>query len=70
VQLNSELGNKSAEDKFALMRGKLAKRITEFPALVSMVEKYDADPFLWDDKVIGARALELAEQSYQKVWPL
>ncbi|MEO6801664.1 MAG: HNH endonuclease family protein, partial [Granulicella sp.] len=70
TQLNSSLGNKSAKEKFTLMKGPLAKRIAELPALVSMNEKYGNDTMIWNDLIIESRARDLAEFSYQKVWPL
>jgi hypothetical protein len=70
TQLNSLLGNKPAEEKFALMKDGLAKRIVELPSLVLMTEIYGTDPFMWNDSVIERRAQQLAELSYQKVWPL
>lgn len=77
VQLNSELGNKSAKQKFELMQGKLKPRIAEFPEIADLLQQFGTEDRMlsneetfWGDTEIEQRARALADRAYTQIWQM
>jgi len=67
---NSKLGNKSPEKKLALLKGDLAREINNLTYVQEFIRKYEAVIPKWNEKVINARAKEIAEEAYRKFWKI
>jgi hypothetical protein len=67
---NSSLGNLSPAKKIQKLEGELARKTNNLNYLKDFVKQYGHSATGWNDKLIQARARDMAEDAYQRVWNL
>jgi hypothetical protein len=67
---NSRLGNLSPMEKVRRLHGDLRKDIQNLPFVQDFLQRYGDKVENWDAKAIKNRAIDLATDSYTKVWAL
>lgn len=67
---NSRLGNLPPADKVRKLRGDLRNEIQNLPFVQEFLNRYGDQADSWTSEAIRARANELAETAYQRVWAL
>jgi hypothetical protein len=67
---NSRLGNLSPAEKVSRLRGNLRNEIQNLPLVQAFLSKYGDRAGNWNSEAIQARANDLAEDAFQRVWAL
>jgi hypothetical protein len=67
---NSKLGNIPPYEKVSKLRGEFRKDIQNLPFVQDFLDKYGDRAIDWNSQLIRARAEDLAEVAFQKVWAL
>ncbi len=65
---NSQLSNRSPEEKIAQLKGPLAESVSNLIYLNKFVSEYADKACDWNDDLVKDRANQLAIHSYKKVW--
>lgn len=66
--VNSKLDNKSPCEKIEILRGKLKGQIQNMIYVQHFVDEYGDKCKSWNREMIGRRAHDLAQDSYNRVW--
>jgi hypothetical protein len=67
---NSRLGNLAPSEKVAKLAGEWKAQVQNIAFVQDFVKRYARKAKAWDAKAIRARAEDLAETAYKKVWAL
>ena len=67
---NSSLGNLSPAKKIQKLEGELARKTNNLNYLKDFVKQYGQLASGWNDKLIQARARDMAQDAYRRVWNL